>query len=162
MTSFRDSCGNIFGHSFTTLEAVSLLVFLSTIPNSCANRSLLFLVDNLPLTYAFRKRYAKQDPETSLNLRSFLSFSFLSCDPHICFLPLCSTPLFNPVHYLSRQTTPPHPLPNSYPTLNLFFSSSSILLARKPHTRLALYPSVCWMTSAPLLSSPLLSDSSII
>ncbi len=128
ITTTQDSRGNVFGHNSTTLEAIGLLLPLLTIPESCSHRPLLFFVDNLPLTYAFRKRYARQDPETSLILRCFFLLStFLSCDPQIRFLPRCSTPLFNMVDFLSRQTTPPHPIPtlihhltpSSHP--NLFF-----------------------------------------
>jgi hypothetical protein len=112
ITSTRDSRGNFFGHNSTTLEAIGLLLPLLSIPHLCAHRPLLFFVDNLPLTYAFQKRYAKHDPETSLILRCFfLLSSYLSCDPYIRFLPRCSTPLFNMVDYLSRQSSPPHPLP---------------------------------------------------
>jgi hypothetical protein len=84
-------------------------------------------VDNLPLTSAFHKRYAKTVPETSLILRSFcLLCTCLSCEPHIRFLPHCSTPL-NLVDFVSCQSFPPPPVPTPVKTLspsshlNLFF-----------------------------------------
>jgi hypothetical protein len=128
LSTTKDSRGHIFGHNSTTLEAIGLLLPLLSAPNQCAHRSLIFFVDNLPLTYAFHKRYAKSDPETSLIIRSFfLLCTFLSCDPHIRFLPRCSTPLLSLVDYLSRQKCPPYPLPTPVCELqpsthpNLFF-----------------------------------------
>jgi hypothetical protein len=128
LTSTRDSRGNLFGHNSTTLEAVGLLLPFLVSPGLCAHRPLLFFVDNLPLTYAFNKRYAKSDPETSLIIRCFfLLSSFLSCDPIIRFLPRCSTPLLYLADYLSRQSSPPYPLPTPLLSLtpsthpNLFF-----------------------------------------
>jgi hypothetical protein len=118
LTSTKDSRGNLFGHNSTTLETVGLLLPLLCIPHHCQNRPLLFYVDNLPLVYAFHKKYAKSDPETSLLLRCFfLLCSFLSCEPHIRYLPRCSTPLLHLADTLSRSHTTDFPLPTSIFTL---------------------------------------------
>lgn len=104
LTSQTDALGHHFGNKSTTLEAIAMLLPLLAIPSIVQGKPILFVVDNLPLCFAFKKKYAVKDFEATLILRCvFFVASFLQCQLFIKHVPRCSTPLTKAADLLSRS-----------------------------------------------------------
>ena len=75
-------------------------------PSELKNQNILLQVDNLGVVYGWTKKYCKNDPETSLLLRTLhIIEAFLPCKIYVEHVKRCSNNMSRLVDSLSRKST---------------------------------------------------------
>lgn len=88
----RDSKGSLFGSKSTCLEVIGAILPFLTIPSKLAGKVVVLELDNINVLYAWEKRQASDDLETSIFIRALhIIASYLACQVHIQHLPRKST-----------------------------------------------------------------------
>jgi hypothetical protein len=89
-----------------TLEMVGLLLPFLTILQLLRGRHVVLGVDNTSVVYAWPKRYCKNDPETSLLIRTLhVLEAYLCCKIYVTHVKRMSTPMAVLADHLSREST---------------------------------------------------------
>ncbi len=95
-----------FGSKSATLETVGLILPFVTNPAELVGRHIVLGVDNLSVVYAWRKRYCKNDPETSLLIRVLhVIEAYLHCKIYVTHVRRLSTRMATLADCLSREST---------------------------------------------------------
>jgi hypothetical protein len=98
--------GNYFGTKSGTLEAVGLILPFITFPGELKNKYIVLQVDNTSLGYGWEKHYCKNDPETSLLLRTLhVIESLLECKIFVQHVKRRSSTIAKLADDLSRKST---------------------------------------------------------
>jgi hypothetical protein len=106
ITQLKDSKGSLFGSKSTCLETIGAILPFLSIPHQLAGRHVVLELDNINVLYAWEKRQAKEDMETSVLIRSLhLMASYLACQVHVKHLPRKSTRAAILADELSREET---------------------------------------------------------
>ena len=101
--------GAYFGTKSGTLEAVGLILPFLSYPSELKNQHVLLQVDNLGVVYGWEKKYCKNDPETSLLLRTLhVIEAFLPCKIYVQHVKRCSDTMSRLADSLSRRSTTSH------------------------------------------------------
>jgi hypothetical protein len=95
-----------FGSKSATLETVGLILPFLSFPDQLAGQHVLLEVDNLSVVYAWEKRYAKRDPETSLLIRCLhVIEAFLECKIYVRHLRRMSNEFATLADSLTRNSS---------------------------------------------------------
>jgi hypothetical protein len=106
LTRDKSRGGSYMGAKSGTLEMVGLLLPFLTIPQQLRGRHIVLGVDNTSVVYAWPKRYCKNDPETSLLIRTLhVLEAYLCCKIYVTHVKRMSTPMAVLADHLSRETT---------------------------------------------------------
>jgi hypothetical protein len=106
LNSEKTRNGIYFGTKSSTLEAVGLILPFITFPKELARQHILLQVDNSSLGYGWEKHYCKNDPETSLLLRTLhVIESLLECKIYLQHVKRRSNTMAKLVDDLSRKST---------------------------------------------------------
>jgi len=106
LTRKTDAGGKSFGFKSTFLETVGLILPFVTEPELVRGRHVVLQVDNLAVVYAWKKRYCKNDAETSLLIRVLHTIEAkLECKIYCEHLPRKSCPAAILADHLSREST---------------------------------------------------------
>ena len=106
ITEERDSEGKLFGSKSAALECVGLLIPIMCVPQLLVNKYVHLTVDNSSLTYAWEKKYMKNDEETSILLRCLhMAEAFLGSKLHVSYRRRMSDDMSVLVDHLSRTET---------------------------------------------------------
>jgi hypothetical protein len=98
--------GNYFGSKSGTLEAIGLLLPFISYPKDLIGQHIVMQVDNTSLGFGWEKHYCKNDPETSLLIRTLhIIEAYLSCKIYIKYVQRRSTTMARLVDNLSRKST---------------------------------------------------------
>jgi hypothetical protein len=85
---------------------VGLFIPFVSFPKILRGRHIVLGVDNISLVYAWSKKYCKNDPETSLLIRSLLVIeAFLHCKVYVTHVKRLSTEMAALADRLSREST---------------------------------------------------------
>ncbi len=106
LVGMKSRSGAYFGSKSATLEMVGLFLPFLTQPQNLAGKHVVLQVDNTAVIYAWQKKYAVQDPETSLLVRALhVLEAFLECKIYVEHLKRLSNHVANVVDSLSRTST---------------------------------------------------------
>ncbi len=106
LTRDKSRKGMFMGSKSGTLEMVGLLIPFVTCPKILRGRHIVLGVDNISVVYAWLKKYCKNDPETSLLIRTLhVIEAFLHCKIYVTHVKRLSTKMAAMADCLSRQST---------------------------------------------------------
>jgi hypothetical protein len=106
LTRDKSRGGSYMGAKSGTLEMVGLLLPFLSVPQMLKGRHIVLGVDNASVVYAWPKRYCKNDPETSLLIRTLhVVESYLCCKIYVTHVKRMSTPMAALADHLSREST---------------------------------------------------------
>jgi hypothetical protein len=106
LTRDKGRKGTFMGSKSGTLEMVGLLIPFLSCPKILRGRHVVLGVDNTSVVYAWSKKYCKNDPETSLLIRTLhVIEAFLHCKIYVTHVKRLSTTVAARADRLSRETT---------------------------------------------------------
>jgi hypothetical protein len=106
LTRDKSRKGTFMGSKSGTLEMVGLLIPFVTCPKFLRGRHIVLGVDNVSVVYAWSKKYCKNDPETSLLIRTLhVIEAYLHCKIYVTHVRRLSTNIAAMADRLSRRST---------------------------------------------------------
>jgi hypothetical protein len=106
LTRDKSRKGTFMGSKSGTLEMVGLLIPFVSCPKFLQGRHIVLGVDNVSVVYAWSKKYCKNDPETSLLIRTLhVIEAYLHCKIYVTHVRRLSTDIAGMADRLSRQST---------------------------------------------------------
>jgi hypothetical protein len=106
LTRDKGRKGTFMGSKSGTLETVGLLIPFLSCPETLRGRHVVLGVDNISVVYAWSKKYCKDDPETSLLIRTLhVIEAFLHCKIYVTHVKRLSTNIAAMADRLSREST---------------------------------------------------------
>jgi hypothetical protein len=106
LISKKGQGGKFFGSKSGTLEMVGLIIPFITQPAALAGQHIVLSLDNTSVVYAWNKKYSRNDPETSLLIRTLhVIEAFLSCKIYVTHTRRLTTSMATLADHLSREAT---------------------------------------------------------
>ena len=95
--------GTALNAQLQTLELVGPLLGMSSLPELCRNRPIVFKIDNMSAVYTWRKGYSNKDRLATTLVKALYDLSrFLNCSVFVQKIARCSTPEATAADCLSK------------------------------------------------------------